>query len=104
MTANKSWWLTQAQISSYCPTTTALNTAARCRYYARLAYTKTMAQDGWQIEHRQNYDVPLMCGGVATKFYDCSYSVMGYSRAGGSGYDGPSTGQFSTTSNSPIEG
>ena len=90
-------------ITDYCPTSGDRFAPARCAFYARLAYNKTTAQDGWQIEHRQNYDVPLMCGGLALKFMDCRYSVMGFSRAGGSGYDGPSTGEMHTMAVSPIE-
>lgn len=90
-------------IGDYCPTSGPRFAADRCEFYARLAYSKTMAQDGWQIEHRQNNNVPLMCGGVASKFYDCSYSVMGHSRAAGSGYDGPNIGEISTLAVSPIE-
>ena len=90
-------------IDNYCPASGARFAANRCEFYARLAYTKTMAQDGWQVEHRQNTQVPLMCGGWGIKFFDCRYSAMGNSRVAGSGYDGPSTGEIDTKAVSPIE-
>lgn len=88
-------------VADYCPTSGAFFAADRCQYYARLAHSKTMNQDGWQIEHRENNSVPLMFGSaVGIKFVDGLYSLLGQSGRTTSydGFDLVSTGV------SPIEG
>ena len=97
-------------INDYCPTSGARFAAETCEFYARLAYSKTMAQDGWQVEHRQNTEVPLVCTASLSKFYSCAYSVMGFSEVDnwgytgvdGTGYGQLSIGEIKTTAVSPI--
>lgn len=87
-------------IADYCPASGAFFAADRCNFYARLAHSKTMNQDGWQIEHRENNSVPMMYGPVALKFVDSLYSLLGQSGRTTSydGFDLVGTGV------SPIEG
>ena len=92
-------------IKDYCPTSGASFTANRCEFYARLAYTKTMAQDGWQIEHRENNAIPLSCWtGWASKFAGCSYDLIGSGYQSESGNPDALGVAYASTDVSPIEG
>ena len=92
-------------INDYCPTSGASFTANRCEFYARLAYTKTMAQDGWQIEHRENNAIPLSCWtGWASKFAGCSYDLIGAGYQSESGNPDALGVAYASTDVSPIEG
>ena len=88
-------------IEDYCPSSGSYFAADRCNFYARLAYNKTSAQDGWQTARGPSV---MVCFNQATEFSGCSYDLWGNSYYSGMGEDDySSTGRISPFDGSPIE-